>query len=162
MTLAPAPAPSSGSGMIESNALRRGLATLIDFFLVNGLVGYLILPGLRSIGIVWPAMDAEVLVIVSGLYFMGLWLATGQTIGKKLFRLRVIQLNGYPVSFLNALVRYLGYITLPFLYFLGAYFVGFIFLSIVLALVNALFITGLQRHQAIHDIFARTMVVKAR
>lgn len=162
MTLDPVPAQSPGSSMIEENALKRGLAAAVDLFLINGLAGYLILPALKAAGLTWYMMDVEVLFLVSAVYFIGLWMATGQTIGKKLFGLRVIQLDGYPVGFFGALVRYLGYVVLVSLFFLGTVYIGFLFLSIVMAMVSALFIVGLQRHQALHDIPARTMVIKAR
>jgi len=55
-------------------------------------------------------------------FFHGAW---GQTIGKMIFGLRVVQVNGQPLSFLRALARTIAYALSAAPFFLGFFWVGF-------------------------------------
>ena len=54
-------------------------------------------------------------------YYGGLWATTGQTLGQKVLRIKVVQPDGSKLTWENAILRYLGYI-------LNSLFVGLGFL----------------------------------
>jgi uncharacterized RDD family membrane protein YckC len=83
------------------------------------------------------------LAIVIG-YLVLFWLLTGQTLGMMLMGLRVANRAGGRLGFWQAIVRIIGYLILP-----GIYFFGF------------LWILGDDKRQAWHDKLARTCVVYA-
>jgi uncharacterized RDD family membrane protein YckC len=43
------------------------------------------------------------------IYFIVLWVLTGQTIGKYIMGVRIVRLNGRHVNLLTAIIRYIGY-----------------------------------------------------
>jgi uncharacterized RDD family membrane protein YckC len=83
---------------------------------------------------------ATILALTYFTFFHGAW---GQTIGKMIFRLRVLKADGQPLTFSRALARTFAYIlsTIPF--FLGFFWVGFT-----------------SRKRSWHDAIAGTMVVR--
>lgn len=91
-----------------------------------------------------PALLAVVPLLVVA-YYVGLWTAFGQTVGKRLLGLRVIAVDGGPVKPGRALLRFAGY----FLSALPAY-VGFVWV-----LVDP-------GRRGWHDLLARTLVVYDR
>jgi len=92
----------------------------------------LVLPILLPLGVV--------LILGYFSFFHGAW---GQTIGKMIFGLRVVQTDGQPVSFSRALTRTLAYALSAIPFFLGFFWVGF---------------TSSKRSW--HDAIAGTMVVR--
>ncbi len=134
---------------VETSIVMRSLAFVIDIALLRGLLFTLLLPALGQVGARTALMEAVATVAVTGFYFVGLWTWTGQTVGKKIFRLRVIQADGYPLGLGHALLRYATYVAmvLPF-------FMGFIF--------SAFFLINGPSRQGLHDKAAGTLVVRIR
>ena len=89
-----------------------------------------------------------VTLILGLLYFGYLWSRSGQTIGYMALGLRLVRVDGQPVTFLFGMIRYL-----------------LIYLSFAICLIPAIvsaFMIGLgQRKQAIHDLIVGTLVVRA-
>ena len=132
----------------------RGFAASLDFFLATLLVGGLELgfvlivraSGSRLLGQLVGAVELLILLL-AWLYFIVLeWLWNGQTVGKRLFGLRVIDLDGSPAGFSAIFVRNLVRLVdfLPGFYGLG-------FLAIVFN----------SRSQRLGDLAAGTYVVRA-
>lgn len=82
-------------------------------------------------------------LIIGALYSILLWVNWhGQTIGKKLMKIKVVQENGRPVDYRTAIIRYLGYLISSLVLFLGY-----------------LWIIWDEKKQGWHDKIARTYVV---
>lgn len=86
-------------------------------------------------------------LIVGLLYFGYFWSRSGQTLGYMALGIRLVRIDGQPVTFLFGMLRYL-----------------LIYLSIVICLVPAIisaFMIGLGgRKQGFHDLIAGTLVVR--
>lgn len=80
-------------------------------------------------------------LILSFFYYVGFWLLAGQTPGKALLGLVIVQADGGPLRPGPAIVRWLGY-----------WLSGILFLGYLWILVD-------DRRQALHDKLARTLVV---
>jgi uncharacterized RDD family membrane protein YckC len=80
--------------------------------------------------------------LINGVYFVAFWATTGQTLGKMVMGIKVISLDGSPVSWGKALLRYVGYIVSSL-----ALLIGFIWAAFD------------QRRQGWHDKIAGTYVV---
>lgn len=134
-----------------AGAGNRGFAALVDFLLATLLttgwiVGWQQALGLGGLG--WLGLVALTAGLFGWSYFIVLeWLWNGQTVGKRLFGLRVINEDGSPARFIAVFVRNLVRVAdfLPALYGLGL-------LVIVLS----------PRSQRLGDLAAGTYVVRAR
>ena len=128
-----------------SRALRGGfwlrfMALAVDYlflfllfviFVVCGLLAFELAPGKGPEIAYWnllrrilPALAplGLMLVLTYFSFFHGAW---GQTIGKMIFGLRVVQVNGQPLPFPRALARTLAYALSAAPLFLGFFWVGF-------------------------------------
>lgn len=113
------------AGMVE-----RGLAWLFDEVLVQAalalVTGIFALTGLLTMGIGLTLLAPVYLFTSFALDFGYRWFAEsryrGRTIGKRMFKLRVVQENGASVQSWQALVRNLVRVVdaIPFFYLLGA------------------------------------------
>lgn len=134
-----------------AGAGNRGFAALVDFLLATLLTtGWII--GWTRLFESARAPLLGVIILTAGLFgwssFIVLeWLWNGQTVGKRLFGLRVINEDGSPARFIAVFVRNLVRVVdfLPGLYGLGL-------LAIVLS----------PRSQRLGDLAAGTFVVRAR
>ena len=116
---------------------RRLVAYLIDFAVITLFFALLVAAGMKEI----PDFLAQT---VMGLYFVILWVFwEGRTVGKKIMKIKIVTIEGKPITPGKAVLRYLGYI----LSSLGA-FLGF------------LWIIWDKNHQGWHDKIAKTLVVK--
>jgi uncharacterized RDD family membrane protein YckC len=132
----------------------RGFAALIDFILATlifagALFMFSVITSLFGPGVTVPYFGIALLATfaVAWSYFILMeWLGNGQTIGKRMFGLRVIADNGAPAGFIAILVRNVIRVVdfLPGLYGLGL-------LAIVLS----------SRSQRLGDLAAGTFVVRA-
>ena len=118
----------------------RSLAFLVDHLIllftlaIFGVVGFLAAEigtgGKREVllypqaRIVLPILYplAIILVLTYFTFFHGAW---GQTIGKMIFRLRVVKADGQPLTFSWALIRTFAYILSAIPFFLGFFWSGF-------------------------------------
>jgi len=105
------------------------------------------------------------LFIVLGLYFVGFWTRSGQTLAMKTWHLRVVDASGQPLRAGHALLRYL----LAWLWFLpalvsvwalGLHGGGAIYGSLIAGMVAYLLIARLHpQRQFLHDTIAGTRVI---
>ncbi len=116
---------------------RRLVAYLIDFAVVTLFFAFLVAAGMKEI----PDFLAQT---VMAFYFIILWVFwDGRTVGKKIMKIKIVTIEGKPITPGKAILRYLGYIISS----LGA-FLGF------------LWIIWDKNHQGWHDKIAKTLVVK--
>ncbi len=116
---------------------RRLVAYLIDFAVVSLLFAFLVAAGMKEI----PDFLAQT---VMALYFITLWVFwKGRTVGKKIMKIKIVTIEGKPLTPGKAILRYVGYI----LSSLGV-FLGF------------LWIIWDKKNQGWHDKIAKTLVVK--
>jgi len=87
------------------------------------------------------ALTVVLAVFLPLVYDIGLWMLAGQTLGKRIMGVRVVQTNGQRITFWAAVWRQIGY-----------------FLSAILFL-GYLWILFDNRRQGLHDKLARTFVV---
>lgn len=134
-----------------AGAGNRGFAALLDFVVATALTLGWIAAGSRLLEATGGAIVGVVVfsaVLFGWSYFIALeWLWNGQTLGKRLFGLRVINEDGSPARFIAVFVRNLVRVAdfLPGFY-------GFGLVSIVLS----------SRSQRLGDLAAGTYVVRAR
>lgn len=132
----------------------RGFAAIVDFVIASLVfVGALFAFGLATTALggqvltPWFGVFVLVTFLVAWSYFVLLeWLWQGQTVGKRMFALRVIRDDGAPAGFMAVLIRNLLRIVdfLPALYGLG----------LVMVIVST-------RSQRLGDLAAGTYVVRA-
>lgn len=145
-----APVDAEFVPVIEDNVFKRGAATILDIFILNGFLLFAILPAVNALGAPdTPFTQLIVVLAVTFVYFVGMWTWSGQTIGKKLFGMRVIGEDGHTMDFISALYRYTGFVVMTALMFLGF-------------LLSGIFVIYTDTHQGLHDKFARTIVVRLR
>jgi uncharacterized RDD family membrane protein YckC len=131
----------------------RGFAAVVDFLIatlvfVGGVwFSTILVRGLGLIGFQLQGVLLLVMFLVAWSYFVVLeWLWQGQTVGKRMYGLRVIREDGAPVGFIASLIRNLLRMVdfLPLFYGVG--------------LVSVIVTT---RSQRLGDIAAGTYVVRA-
>ncbi len=115
---------------------RRFEALLIDALILSA-ISSLSFMGARGLGLSLSFLIAPLY------YWFFLTRNNGQTPGKKLMKIRVIKVNGTPISDADAVIRYIGYLVNNF------FFIGWAW---------ALFD---DKRQGWHDKIAETYVVKA-
>lgn len=91
-----------------------------------------------ALPIIIPAVN---IVLVFG-YFIFFWMSSGQTLGKALMGVRVVSVSGRPLTFLQALLRFLLYPVSAMVFFMGFFW-----------------ILADNQRQGWHDNLARTYVI---
>ena len=118
----------------------RFVAYLLDSLIVGLPLGLitLFLTSLTQIGV----FDylSYILIAVYFIYFEG---TTGQTLGKKIVGVKVVDENGKIIGIPNAILRYIGKI-----------------LSAIILLIGYIMAGFHPQKQALHDIIAKTYVIK--
>jgi uncharacterized RDD family membrane protein YckC len=159
-----------GTPELPTPSLRRRLAA----FIYEGvlLFGVVVTTGLFYAGIVQQrnAMVGRnglmvLLFIVLGLYFIWFWTHGGQTVAMKAWRIRLVDVEGRPLTPYRALARYL----LCWLWFIpaclalyvrhapnAAVFFGVLGAGVIAYAVAALFNRS---HQFLHDVLCGTRIV---
>ena len=82
-------------------------------------------------------------ILISAGYFVIFWATTGQTLGKMAMGIKIVNIDGTPISWGKALLRYLGYIV-----------------SSLVLLIGFIWIAFDARRQGWHDKIAGTYVVR--
>lgn len=142
-----APAAAHRAGFV-SRFIAFFADALVMAALLRGTVWFLTAAGraMRSVAhrTDLGAVVATVIPLLAGLYLVAFWRASGQTPGKWLMGLKVVSVDGRPLSIGQAALRFVGYLVsaLPF-------YAGF------------LWILGPAR-RAWHDRLARTQVIYVR
>jgi uncharacterized RDD family membrane protein YckC len=133
---------------------RRLLATFFDMLLMGFLV-FVVMTAIGFLALLLAGFNPEDptqvdgLIILSGLivsivYYVGSWAKSGRTIGKAVTGMKVVRTDGSPISWGQALLRYLGY-----------------FVSGVPLSLGFLWLAFDPKRQGWHDKIARTLVVEA-
>lgn len=153
-TLVPSGSKGGVSRKIYASIGRRFFALLIDR-IVLFLCSLLLFPVLLGFVFLMPPVGFTVpnLFLPWGLFLILDWVyyasfessARGATPGKRLLGLRVTDMDGLRLSFRRASVRYFSKIISTF--------------PLMLGFVMAFFT---EKHQALHDLLAETVVLKAR
>lgn len=137
-TQAAAGANLAGLGPRLISGIIDGVIVYVIEFLI-GLVLGLILGNSAS------GLASLVGLVVGIVYFVYYWsMKEGQTPGKKLMGLRVVKVDGTPITPATAFIRYIGYLVNTVLILLGWVWV----------IIDA-------QHQGFHDKMAGTIVVTA-
>ena len=132
---------------------RRFLAIIIDgvfIFMVSLLIAFLlgilyVVLGWWTTASDWPwrAFGSIVLLLVSIVYYNGKWVQkSGQTFGKLMLGIRIVNSDGSPLTTKNMVLRYLGYLVSSLFASLG-----FIWVAID------------KKRRGWHDIIAGTYVI---
>jgi len=109
----PLPSSASSTPALRPAAIRRRLAAfvyesvlLFGVVFVAGLVFSLVMQ--QRNGLTYHNLMSAWIALVAGVYFVGLWHASGQTLPMKTWRLRVVGPRGTPPSLGRATLRYLA------------------------------------------------------
>jgi len=107
-------------------------------------------------------------IVLGVIYFVGLWLWRGQTVGKMIIGAKIVKRDGSTIGPINAFLRYIFYIVPNF----APILVGidsleavrsYSWLIIVLVLIVQMLVMGLGPDKlGIHDIVAGTAVINSR
>jgi uncharacterized RDD family membrane protein YckC len=106
-------------------------------------------------------------LVLGFIYFVGLWMWRGQTVGKMIVGAKIVRTDGSRVTPLQVILRYLFYIV-PYAPILGGVqsvpaIRGYFWVMLVLAAIVGLSAIGLTREKrGIHDLVAGTVVVRTR
>lgn len=132
-----------------ASPIARSMAWVIDAMIIVGLAMFaiwLLMFGLFTVGVLAVGVYLIALFLIQFGYAIVLeWFWNGQTVGKKLFKLRVIDGQGLQLRFHQIVVRNLLRLIdgFPFLYFVGG------------------IVTALNRHcQRLGDMAADTVVIR--
>ena len=130
----------------------RLIAWIIDhlviagFYFISGWIASFVLDTLPFDSQVYQVVVYIILLVTDLafylLYYIGLWMVSGQTAGKAIMGLRVMRIDGERLKLRNAILRFIGYWISGLLLFLGY----------LMALVD-------RRRQALHDKLGGTIVV---
>ena len=107
-------------------------------------------------------------VIVGFVYFVGFWSWRGQTLGKMIIGAKIVKADGSPITFVNAILRYLFYLIpgfAPILFLITgiSWFSRNITWITILAAIVGLVVIGFSRNKrGIHDLIASTCVINTR
>ena len=131
----------------------RVVASIVDGFVTGGIglvlgfaMGIIIamMPENSRAGLL--ALTQLIAIVIGIVYFAGMESSASQaTLGKMAVGIKVTDLNGERISFLNAVGRYLGKFVSAIILGIGFIMAGFT-----------------ERKQALHDMMAGTLVVKSR
>lgn len=130
----------------------RLIAWIIDHMVISGVffiigwIGSFVIDTFQFMGDTSSLVVLGLVVLFNFLfyifYFIGLWMLSGQTLGKYIMGLRIVRTNGERLKFRNAVVRFFG-----------------VFLSALMLYLGYIIVLFDNRRQAIHDKLAGTIVV---
>jgi len=148
-------APAPPDGYVYASFSARALAITVDQFILLFICIMLVLPATILIGlgtmIAWPFVFIiftppvlPITTIIAWLYFA--WQESSKyqaTFGKRLCGLRVSDMQGNRIDFARASVRFFAK-----------------FLSSAIMLIGYIMAAFTERHQALHDLIAETLVLR--
>jgi uncharacterized RDD family membrane protein YckC len=94
----------------KAGCLRRLMASIYDWLLVIAVMMLLSVPAVALLdNAIQPGNNLyrSGLLVIAIVFFTAFWAHGGQTLGMKAWRLRLIQVNGSPVSYQRALLRFI-------------------------------------------------------
>lgn len=151
---AAAPAPTASQTQAASpTAQSRGeyasfgtrfLAYYIDSLIIGFIATIIIFAFMITLGGIGLIIGYLLAFLMIPLYFIIIWtVQNGQTPGKKLLAIKIVRLDGKPLSFATALIRAIGY-----------------FVSGLIMDIGFLWVLWDPQKQALHDKMSSTVVVK--
>ena len=90
--------------MEKSSFWRRLFAYLLD----NIIIG-LIWGGLVAVLNLDPMVENVIGMIITAVYFVVFWATTGQPLGHRALGIKVVTIDGSPLTYNKAILRFLGY-----------------------------------------------------
>ena len=134
-----APAPTTGASDRYVGFVPRLVAALIDGILV-GIVTGVLTATMKDM----DSTKNSVSILIGASYSIFMWVGNnGQTLGKKAMGIRVVQVDGQPLNYKTAILRYVGY-----------------YVSGVVLLLGYIWVMFDPKKQGWHDKIANTYVVK--
>lgn len=118
----------------------RFLAFAIDKIVIYVISIALLIAGALGVGMNYSPFEGDfierlgevvtfpyvlILVIMTMIYYTYFIGTSGQTIGKMICRLKVVQTNGEPVSYGQAFLRWVGYLVSSIFFYLGFFWIVF-------------------------------------
>ena len=107
--------------MSESN-IKAGFWIRFVAALIDGLI-------LMAVGFVLGGLlknNQFLSTLIGALYYIGFWVKNdGMTPGKKVMKLKVVRVDGKPIDWMTAILRYIGYIVSAIPLLLGFIWVAF-------------------------------------
>src|SRR5688500_10605714 len=88
---------------------RRWAASLVDNFVVSGVSAFLYARITATTPVWWDALVNLAVIVFAGLYYIWPYATTGQTLGKRLFGIRVVPIAGGALTWRSGVLRTLGY-----------------------------------------------------
>ena len=142
----PAPADAGfcpGCGRVLSAVVYAGfwirlLANIID-------AAILLIPNIVLAAAVEPPANTLLSIAIGLVYTVGFWTAQGATPGKMAVGVKITTVDGEPIDFGRALLRYIGHLA-----------------SVITLGIGYLMIAFTSQKRGLHDYIAGTVVVKAR
>ena len=159
------PEDVTAEAMVEAPVLQyrgawiRLAAMIIDFIILTIIIT--IIDAVTNV----PGWSGAILGLV---YFVGFWSWRGQTPGKMLLGAKIVKADGSPISFVNAIIRWLFYLIPSFAPILGLAPVikaiaDNLSLFVVLCAIIGMAVIGFNsRKRGIHDLVAGTCVISTR
>lgn len=123
---------------------RRLAAYFIDGIIIGVITTIIsVIASILALINVYIAIVGSLLaIIISIVYFVGFWAWLGQTPGKIALGVKVVKLDGSPIGFGVALLRYIGYI-----------------ISTIILYIGFLMIAFHGQKRGLHDLIAGTIVI---
>ena len=125
--------------MEKASFWRRLFAYSLDNLII-GLIG----GGLMTVLELDPLVENVIWLILTAVYFIVFWATTGQPLGHRVLGIKIVTLDGSPLTYSKAIMRFFGYCLCDALLGIGYLWVIFD-----------------KNKQGWHDKIAGTIVVKA-
>ena len=133
----------SGCGRVLSAVFYAGFWIRFAAYIIDAIILFIV--GV-VLAIAAGGTTGAVLQIVVGIvYTVGFWTAQGATPGKMAVGIEITTVDGEPIDFGRALLRYIGYLA-----------------SAIILLIGFLMIAFTGQKRGLHDYIAGTVVIKTR
>ncbi len=133
----------SGCGRVLSAVVYAGFWIRFAAYIIDAIILFIV--GV-VLAIAAGGTTGAVLQIVVGIvYTVGFWTAQGATPGKMAVGIEITTVDGEPIDFGRALLRYIGYLA-----------------SAIILLIGFLMIAFTRQKRGLHDYIAGTVVIKTR
>jgi uncharacterized RDD family membrane protein YckC len=160
----PEGAEAEGAYPVEAEAEEevfqyRGFWSRLGAILIDGvIIGIIQFIVITAIGADSP-ISRWVSPIIGAAYFIGPWALRGQTLGKIAVGAKIVKLDGSPIGWGRAVLRYIVYLA----YLLIVSLTGGATYTLFIVIFVALFIIALnKKKRGLHDFVAGTIVINSR
>ncbi len=133
----------SGCGRVLSAVVYAGFWIRFTAYIIDAII--LLIVGVVLAIAAGGTTGAVLQFVVGILYTVGFWTAQGATPGKMAVGIEITTVDGEPIDFGPALLRYIGYLA-----------------SAIILLIGFLMIAFTREKRGLHDYIAGTVVIKTR